>query len=370
MSSLSLPTYLVTGGCGFIGSNFTLLARQQGWGRIVNLDALTYAANPSNLASLTNDDDYIFVKGDIGDRQLVKDLLEQHKPDAIINFAAESHVDRSILKPDAFIQTNIVGTHNLLEAALNYWQNLTPEAQQSFRFLHVSTDEVYGSLSKDDPAFEETTPYDPRSPYSASKAASDHLVSAYHHTYNLPTLITNCSNNYGPYQFPEKLISLIILNCLNRKPLPIYGDGQNIRDWLYVEEHAQAIHEVVQKGKVGETYNIGGESELTNLQVVHKICDILDELKPQENFAYRSLIEFVKDRPGHDRRYAINCNKIKQELGWSPQETFETGIRKTVQWFLENGSWVEGVCSGEYQQWIAQNYNERQTERQTIEKGN
>jgi dTDP-glucose 4,6-dehydratase len=355
-----LPTYLVTGGCGFIGSNFILKARQLGWGRIINLDVLTYAANLSNLVSLDDDSDYVFIKGDIGDRPFVTSLLEKYQPEAIINFAAESHVDRSILNPEAFIETNIVGTQRLLEASLDYWQTLATEQKSRFRFLHVSTDEVYGSLELTDPAFTETTPYDPRSPYSASKAASDHLVSAYHHTYGLPTLITNCSNNYGSYQFPEKLIPLIILNCLNQKPLPIYGDGQNIRDWLYVEDHCQAIYRVLIDGNTSETYNIGGETELTNLKVVETICDVLDELKPISGFSYHSLITFVGDRLGHDRRYAINCNKIKQELGWVPQETFSAGIRKTIQWYLDNQEWVDTISSGEYKNWIDKNYKERQ----------
>lgn len=351
-----MPTILVTGGCGFIGSNFVLMARRLGWGRIINLDCLTYAANLANLESLSSDPNYIFVKGSIGDRPFVGQVLEQHQPDAIINFAAESHVDRSILNPETFIETNIMGTHRLLEATLDYWQKLTPDKKQTFRFLHVSTDEVYGSLAPTDPAFAETTPYDPRSPYSASKAASDHLVSAYHHTYNLPTLITNCSNNYGPYQFPEKLIPLIILNCLNHKPLPIYGDGQNIRDWLYVTDHCDAIYTVLQSGKIGETYNIGGETERTNLQVVETICGLLDELKPETDFSYRSLITFVKDRLGHDRRYAVDCRKIKTELGWSPKQNFSEGIKNTIEWYLQNQAWVNSVCSGEYREWLALNY--------------
>lgn len=361
MSNILTPTFLVTGGCGFIGSNFILKARALNWAKIINLDALTYAANLANLASLAKDPDYIFVEGNIGDRHLIKSILDEYQPIAIINFAAESHVDRSILNPEAFIETNIVGTQRLLEESLSYWQQLKLEQQASFRFLHVSTDEVYGSLELTDPAFTETTPYDPRSPYSASKAASDHLVSAYHHTYDLPTLITNCSNNYGPYQFPEKLIPLIIFNCLNQKPLPIYGDGKNIRDWLYVEDHCQAIYEVLQGGKTGETYNIGGETELTNIEVVETICDLLDELRPRSDFGSRSLITFVKDRLGHDRRYAINCSKIKQELNWSPKETFVAGIRKTIQWYLDNQIWVDGVCSGAYKNWIDKNYAERQS---------
>lgn len=351
-----MPILLVTGGCGFIGSNFILKARRLNWGKIINLDVLTYAANLSNLESLAQDPDSIFIKGSIGDRQLVKDILAKYQPHAVINFAAESHVDRSILNPEAFIETNIVGTQRLLEESLNYWNQLEGNEKQQFRFLHVSTDEVYGSLKPTDPPFEETTPYDPRSPYAASKAASDHLVSAYHHTYGLPTLITNCSNNYGPYQFPEKLIPLVILNALSKKNLPIYGDGQNIRDWLYVEDHCQAIYTVLLKGYLGETYNIGGETELTNLTVVETICDLLDELTPQPNFSHRSLITFVKDRLGHDRRYAVNCNKIKQELRWSPEQSFLTGIRNTVEWYLNNQRWVDSVCSGEYRHWLEQNY--------------
>lgn len=361
MQSSDTPVLLVTGGCGFIGSNFILLARRLGWGRIINLDVLTYAANPANLASLQNDPNYQLIVGSIGDRPLISQILSEHQPAAILNFAAESHVDRSILNPSAFIETNVLGTQRLLEASLDYWQQLPSAKQNQFRFLHVSTDEVYGSLSPTDPAFTETTPYDPRSPYSASKAASDHLVSAYHHTYGLPTLITNCSNNYGPYQFPEKLIPLIIRNCLEQKPLPIYGDGSNIRDWLYVEDHCHGIHQVLQKAKPGETYNIGGETELTNLQVVETICSILDELKPLSQNSYKSLITFVKDRPGHDRRYGIDCHKIKTHLSWQPQETFQTGIRKTIQWYLDESEWLEQVCSGEYQQWLNQNYQERTT---------
>jgi len=357
--SSNLPTLLVTGGCGFIGANFVLLARQQGWANIVNLDALTYAANPQNLASLKDDRDYHFVQGNITDTALLTDLLRRYQPQGIIHFAAESHVDRSILNPESFINTNVIGTFRLLETSLNYWQSLEPAQQQPFRFLHVSTDEVYGSLSPTDPPFQEDTPYAPNSPYSASKAASDHLVRAYHHTYGLPTLTSNCSNNYGPYQFPEKLIPLVLLNALDRQPLPLYGDGQNIRDWLYVGDHCQAIHCIFQTGIPGETYNIGGNNELTNLTVVQTICHILDEIAPQTDFTYQSLITFVKDRPGHDRRYAINGTKIQQELGWQPQESFSTGIRKTIQWYLDHPQWIEQVRSGAYRDWLNQNYSDR-----------
>ncbi|WP_414528898.1 dTDP-glucose 4,6-dehydratase [Nodularia chucula] len=331
-----MQTVLVTGGAGFIGANFVLLARQRQWANIINLDKLSYAGNLESLAELEDDLNYHFVQGDIGDFELVSSLLEKYQPDAIINFAAESHVDRSILSPEDFIQTNVVGTFKLLEASRFYWEKLTSAKQQSFRFLHVSTDEVYGSLTPQDPAFREDTPYAPNSPYAASKAASDHFVRAYYHTYGLPTLTTNCSNNYGPRQFPEKLIPLTILNAIEGKPLPIYGDGQNIRDWLYVIDHCEAIHLVLQQGTIGETYNIGGLNEKTNLIVVEKICAILDELVPKPNFSHSSLMTFVKDRPGHDRRYAINCSKITSELGWQPQENFDSGLLKTVQWYLNN----------------------------------
>jgi dTDP-glucose 4,6-dehydratase len=354
-----MPTLLVTGGAGFIGANFILIARQSQWANIVNLDKLTYASNLGNLAELQTDENYHFVQGDIGNFELVSYLLEQYQPDAIINFAAESHVDRSILSPQDFINTNVLGTFQLLEASRFYWQKLSSAKQKLFRFLHVSTDEVYGSLNPQDPAFREDTPYAPNSPYAASKAASDHFVRAYYHTYGLPTLTTNCSNNYGPLQFPEKLISLTILNALDSKPLPIYGDGQNIRDWLYVIDHCQAIHLVLQQGKIGETYNIGGLNEQNNLTVVTTICAILDELVPQSHFSYSSLITFVKDRPGHDRRYAIDCSKIRQELGWQPQENFDSGLRKTVQWYLHNSHWVNQVRSGAYQSWLQQNYENR-----------
>lgn len=354
-----MQTFLVTGGAGFIGSNFILKARKEQWANIINLDKLTYASNPLTLAKLQNDSGYDFVRGDIGDIELIHNLLEQHQPDAIINFAAESHVDRSILSPQDFIQTNVLGTFQLLEASRAYYEKLSPQKQAQFRFLHISTDEVYGSLTQTEPAFRENTPYAPNSPYAASKAGSDHLVRAYYHTYGLPTLTTNCSNNYGPRQFPEKLIPLIILNALNGKSLPIYGDGQNIRDWLYVEDHCEAIYLVLQQSSIGETYNIGGNNEQTNLAVVEKICAFLDELAPKPNFHYSSLIVFVKDRPGHDRRYAIDSSKIKQDLGWEPKESFDSGLLKTIQWYLNNSTWVEQVQSGAYQSWIQQNYGER-----------
>lgn len=352
-------TLLVTGGAGFIGANFILQARKAQWANVVNLDKLTYASNLQNLAQLQSDPNYHFVKGDIGNVELVSYLLEQYQPDAIINFAAESHVDRSILSPRDFIDTNVVGTFQLLEATRFYWQTLSSSKQQKFRFLHVSTDEVYGSLNPQDSAFREDTPYAPNSPYAASKAASDHFVRAYYHTYGLPTLTTNCSNNYGPHQFPEKLIPLIILNALDGKPLPIYGDGQNIRDWLYVIDHCEAIYLVLQQGKIGETYNIGGLNEQANLTVVEKICAILDELAPKSEFCHSSLITFVKDRPGHDRRYAIDCSKISKDLGWQPQENFDSGLLKTVQWYLSNSDWVNQVRSGAYQNWLKQNYENR-----------
>lgn len=348
---------LVTGGAGFIGANFVMewLARQGE--PVVNLDKLTYAGNLANLDSLKDDQRHIFKQGDIGDFELLSALLSQHQPRAVINFAAESHVDRSIHGPGEFIQTNIVGTFNLLEAVRAYWGGLGGEAKQAFRFLHVSTDEVYGSLGKADPAFSETTPYAPNSPYSASKAASDHLVRAYHHTYGLPVLTTNCSNNYGPYQFPEKLIPLVIHNAISGKPLPIYGDGSNVRDWLYVTDHCLGIMAVLEKGRVGETYNIGGNNEKTNLDVVKTLCAILDELHPDSPVTpHEKRITFVTDRPGHDARYAINATKMQAELGWTPQESFETGIRKTVAWYLENAAWVACVISGEYRNWVQTNY--------------
>ncbi|MBW4558165.1 MAG: dTDP-glucose 4,6-dehydratase [Trichormus sp. ATA11-4-KO1] len=357
-----MQTVLVTGGAGFIGANFILLARKLAWANVINLDKLTYASNLENLAELQGEKNYHFVQGDIGNFELVSYLLEQYQPEAIINFAAESHVDRSILNPENFIQTNVVGTFQLLEASRLYWQKLSPSRQQQFRFLHVSTDEVYGSLKSQDPAFREDTPYAPNSPYAASKAASDHFVRAYHHTYGLPTLTTNCSNNYGPRQFPEKLIPLTILNAMDGKPLPIYGDGQNIRDWLYVIDHCEAIQLVLQQGKIGETYNIGGLNEQTNLIVVEKICVILDELVPKSDYSHSSLITFVKDRPGHDRRYAIDCSKISQDLGWQPQENFDSGLLKTVQWYLDNSAWVNQVRSGAYKNWLKQNYDHKKLE--------
>ena len=348
---------LVTGGAGFIGSNFVLDWLAQCNEPLVNLDALTYAGNMENLASLRGDDRHIFIKGDIGDLNLVASLLARYAPRAIINFAAESHVDRSIHGPEAFIQTNIVGTFHLLEAARAYWEGLAPADRQNFRFLHVSTDEVYGSLTSAEPAFTETSRYQPNSPYSASKAASDHLVRAYHHTYRLPVLTTNCSNNYGPYHFPEKLIPLMIVNALAGKELPVYGDGRQIRDWLYVKDHCSAIRRVLEAGAVGETYNVGGWNEKANIDIVNAICDLLDEMRPRsDGKSYREQITFVADRPGHDRRYAIDARKIERELGWKPAETFETGIRKTVQWYLDNQGWVAHVQSGAYREWIEKNY--------------
>jgi dTDP-glucose 4,6-dehydratase len=348
---------LVTGGAGFIGSNFVLDWIAVTGEPVVNLDALTYAGNLENLRALDGDARHIFVKGDIGDFELVARLLAEHRPRAIVNFAAESHVDRSIHGPEDFIQTNIVGTFRLLEAVRAYWNGLVEAEKAAFRFLHVSTDEVYGSLAKDDPAFKETNRYEPNSPYSASKAASDHLVRAYHHTYGLPVLTTNCSNNYGPYHFPEKLIPLVIHNALAGKPLPIYGDGQQIRDWLYVTDHCSAIREVLACGRVGETYNVGGWNEKPNLEIVHTVCAILDELSPRpDGKPYREQITFVKDRPGHDRRYAIDATKLERELGWKPAETFETGIRKTVHWYLDHQDWVANVTSGAYRDWVGQQY--------------
>lgn len=350
---------IVTGGAGFIGSNFANAWVKLGLGKLINLDKLTYAGNLANLAEIEQHPDHIFVQGDIGDNELVRSLLKHHRPRAVLNFAAESHVDRSIHGPGEFIQTNIVGTFNLLEEVRAYWNQLNEADKTSFRFLHVSTDEVYGSLGPTDPAFKETNPYEPNSPYSASKAASDHLVRAYHHTYHMPMLTTNCSNNYGPYHFPEKLIPLVIHNALNGKPLPIYGNGSNIRDWLYVGDHCSAIRRVLEAGRVGETYNIGGWNEKTNLDVVHTLCDILDQQKPKENGSYRNQITFVQDRPGHDQRYAIDATKIERELGWKPAETFETGIQKTVAWYLSHQDWVQNVTSGEYKKWVNKNYQDR-----------
>jgi len=348
---------LVTGGAGFIGANFVLDWLAASDEAVVNLDKLTYAGNLENLRSLRGDPRHVFVQGDIGDRATLDALLQQHRPRAVINFAAESHVDRSIHGPAEFVQTNVVGTFNLLESVRAWWSQLPADEQAAFRFLHVSTDEVYGSLGPTDPAFSETTPYAPNSPYSASKAASDHLVRAYHHTYGLPVLTTNCSNNYGPLQFPEKLIPLVIHNALAGRPLPIYGDGSNVRDWLYVSDHCSAIRRVLEAGRVGETYNIGGCNEKTNLEVVKTLCTILDELHPGSPVTpHASLMTFVKDRPGHDRRYAIDAGKIEQELGWTPSETFESGIRKTVAWYLDNQDWVDHVTSGEYRNWVSKNY--------------
>ena len=348
---------LVTGGAGFIGGNFVLGWMSEHDEAVVNIDKLTYAGNLETLKSLGGDPRHIFVQGDIGDRALIDGLLAKHRPRAVVNFAAESHVDRSIHGPADFIETNVVSTFRLLESVRGYWQALPEPQNAAFRFLHVSTDEIYGSLEPGAPAFRETNPHQPNSPYSASKAASDHLVRAWHHTYGLPVLTTNCSNNYGPYQFPEKLIPLIIHNALAGKPLPIYGDGKQVRDWLHVEDHCRAILRVLEAGFVGETYNIGGWNEKPNLDVVGTICAILDELRPKGGSeSYANQMTFVKDRPGHDRRYAIDAGKIERELGWKPQETFETGIRKTVEWYLANSSWVDGVTSGAYRQWLGKQY--------------
>ena len=349
---------LVTGGAGFIGSNFVLDWLAQCDEPVVNLDALTYAGNLRNLASLHGDARHVFVHGDIGDRALVDRLLAEHRPRAVVHFAAESHVDRSIHGPGTFMKTNVEGTFTLLEAARAYWSQLDADAKARFRFHHVSTDEVYGSLGPNDPAFTEEHPYQPNSPYSASKAASDHLVRAWHHTYGLPVLTTNCSNNYGPFHFPEKLIPLMIVNALAGKPLPIYGDGLNVRDWLYVRDHCSGIRAVLERGRVGETYNIGGWNEKTNKEIVHTICTLLDELRPDPAGPYARLITYVTDRPGHDRRYAIDARKIERELGWRPAETFESGIRKTVQWYLDHPEWVAEVQSGSYREWLAQNYRD------------
>jgi dTDP-glucose 4,6-dehydratase len=348
---------LVTGGAGFIGSNFVLESLRRGHS-VINLDALTYAGNLENLSSINGNPAYTFVHGSILDGPLVSRLLATHQPDAIVHFAAESHVDRSILGPAAFVETNVNGTFTLLEAVLKHWRNLPDSKRDAFRFLHVSTDEVYGSLGPDEAAFHEETPYRPNSPYSASKAASDHLVRAYFHTYQLPVLTTNCSNNYGPYQFPEKLIPLMIHNAVEGKALPVYGDGQNVRDWLYVTDHCDAILAVLEKGRLGETYNVGGLNEQKNLDVVHALCSILDELHP-EGAPHSRLINYVKDRPGHDKRYAIDCTKLQNELGWSPRESFTTGIRKTVQWYLDHQNWVANIVSGDYREWIAGNYGSR-----------
>ena len=365
---------LVTGGAGFIGSNFVLDWLAQADEPVINLDKLTYAGNLENLAALEADARHRFFKGDIADSDLVSRLLAANRPRAVINFAAESHVDRSILGPQDFIQTNIVGSFGLLEAVRAHWSGLDAADRASFRFLHISTDEVYGSLKPEDAAFAETHRYEPNSPYSASKAASDHLVRAYHHTYGLPVLTTNCSNNYGPYHFPEKLIPLVIHNALAGKDLPIYGDGQQIRDWLYVKDHCAAIRRVLEAGRVGETYNIGGCNEKPNLEVVHTLCAMLDELQARaDGRPYREQITYVKDRPGHDRRYAIDATKIERELGWKPAETFDTGIRKTVQWYLDNQDWVRNVASGAYREWLGQQYGadaKRQTTPTQIRTGN
>lgn len=348
---------LVTGGAGFIGSNFVSQWIDVEGTTIVNLDKLTYAGNLGSLEGIWRDLRYQFVQGDITDRQVLESLFRKCQPRAVVHFAAESHVDRSIRSPDDFIHTNVNGTFSLLEETRAYWRDLPEGQKQRFRFLHVSTDEVYGSLGPGDPPFSETTAYAPNSPYSASKAASDHLVRAYHHTYGLPALTTNCSNNYGPYQFPEKLIPVVILHAVSGKPIPVYGDGQNVRDWLFVTDHCEAIRRVLAEGRIGETYNIGGRSEKNNLDIVHTICSILDELRPDDPvMPHGQLITFVKDRPGHDWRYAIDASKIERELGWQPRETFETGIRKTVEWYLENGDWVRGVTSGNYRQWMAEQY--------------
>ncbi len=350
-------TILVTGGAGFIGGNFVLDWLAQSDETVVNLDKLTYAGNLDSLKSLQGDARHVFVQGDIGDRELVARLLAEHQPRAVLNFAAESHVDRSIHGPGDFIQTNVLGTFNLLEAVRAYWAALPEQAKAAFRFLHVSTDEVYGTLSETDAPFSESNRYEPNSPYSASKAASDHLVRAWHHTYGLPVLTTNCSNNYGPYHFPEKLIPLVLLNAQKGKPLPIYGDGQQIRDWLYVKDHCSAIRRVLEAGRLGETYNVGGWNEKANLEVVKTICALLDELKPRaDGQSYATQITFVQDRPGHDRRYAIDARKLEAELGWKPAETFESGIRKTVAWYLANQDWVENVSSGAYRDWVSTQY--------------
>ncbi|MBI5612386.1 MAG: dTDP-glucose 4,6-dehydratase [Gammaproteobacteria bacterium] len=353
-----MQTWLVTGGAGFIGANFVLAARRLGAARVVNLDLLTYAGHPENLESLKHDRDHEFVHGDIGDEPLVAKLLAEHRPDAIVNFAAESHVDRSILGPQAFIQTNIVGTHALLAGALKHWQGLSAAAQRAFRFLHVSTDEVYGSLGPNDPAFSEDHQYQPNSPYAASKAAADHLVRAYHHTYGLPTLTTNCSNNYGPYQHPEKLIPLMIQNAVAGRPLPVYGDGRQVRDWLYVEDHCDAIRAVLDKGKPAETYNIGGNAEKPNIEIVQTLCRLLDGRFP-DKAPHARLVQHVSDRPGHDRRYAINAEKIKRELGWQPAVSFAQGIERTVHWYLDNDAWVKAVSNPDHRDWLEKNYQQQ-----------
>ncbi|AOI56724.1 dTDP-glucose 4,6-dehydratase [Burkholderia diffusa] len=350
---------LVTGGAGFIGANFVLDWLRQSDESILNVDKLTYAGNLGTLKSLHGNPKHVFAQADICDRAALDALFAEYKPRAVLHFAAESHVDRSIHGPADFVQTNVVGTFTLLEAARRHWSTLPEADKAAFRFLHVSTDEVFGSLSPADPQFTEATPYAPNSPYSATKAGADHLVRAYQHTYDLPTLTTNCSNNYGPYQFPEKLIPLMIANALAGKPLPVYGDGQNVRDWLYVGDHCSAIREVLARGQTGETYNVGGWNEKTNLEVVHTLCDLLDELRPKSAGSYREQIAYVKDRPGHDRRYAIDARKLQRELGWKPAETFETGLAKTVRWYLNHQEWVDEVASGDYRKWVATNYAHR-----------
>lgn len=350
---------LVTGGAGFIGSCF-VLQRIAAGDKILNLDKLTYSGNLMNLSEVSDNPNYSFVRGDIGDEGLINRLLREFEPDAVVNFAAESHVDRSIVDPDSFVRTNVMGTSVLLRCVKDWWLTLSEEAKQAFRFHHISTDEVFGTLSMTDPAFTEETPFAPNSPYSASKASSDHFVRAFHETFGLPTVITNCSNNYGPRQFPEKLIPLVTLNAVQGKVLPIYGTGENIRDWLHVEDHCEAIYEVLTRGRIGETYNIGGRSERNNLTIVHSICEILDAVQPRnDGKSYKEQITFVKDRPGHDLRYAINCSKIEKELGWVPRHTFEEGLKETVMWYLSNDEWVRQVQSGEYRQWIETNYAER-----------
>lgn len=359
----TVRTWLVTGGAGFIGSNFVLRVRNRSKARIVNLDKLTYAGNLMNLESLSEDPDHIFIRGDIADAGLVAGLLETYQPSAVIHFAAESHVDRSIHGPAEFIQTNVVGTFRLLEQVLHYWEHLPGAAGASFRFVQVSTDEVYGALGPKDPPFSETTRYAPNSPYAASKAAGDHLVRAYYHTYGLPTLTTNCSNNYGPRQFPEKLIPLMILNGMQGRPLPVYGEGLNIRDWLYVEDHCEALECIVDKGVVGQVYHIGGGCQKTNIEVVHAVCDLLDEVFPHHPWApHRSLIQYVKDRPGHDFRYAVDCSKTIQEIGWKPREDFTSGLRKTLRWYLDHPGWLESVQSGAYRRWIKAHYEGKREE--------
>ena len=358
---------LVTGGAGFIGSNFVHHWLGSGMGPLVNLDSLTYAGNPENLAAFEGSPDYTFVHGDIADPELVQRIFAEHRPRAVFHFAAESHVDRSILGPEVFLRTNVQGTFVLLQAARAHYESLTGEERESFRFLHVSTDEVYGTLEPEDPAFHEKTPFAPNSPYAASKAASDHLVRAWVHTFGLPAIITNCSNNYGPYQFPEKLIPLIIHNALAGKPLPVYGDGLQVRDWLFAVDHCRALTAVLERGKPGETYNIGGNNQRTNLIVVETICTLLDELAPMSpHRPHKDLIRFVADRPGHDRRYAIDATKITSEIGWKPEETFETGMRKTVAWYLEHQDWVAGIVSGAYKDWIADNYAGRTHKHESV----